>query len=90
MKKLWAKYRKFVSPAFLVFEAVMHLYLVIYLTFNWTNWLVWSFTALELAMFIYILFDKDAKGHSQVPKGHTHINMCDTCPFLFNQEKCSC
>lgn len=44
-----------VGPAFVFFEAAMHVYLVIYLTLNWTNFLVWGFTIFELSMFIYLL-----------------------------------
>lgn len=52
MKK-W--FKKYLGPAFVLIEAVMHVYLVIYLTFNWTNWLLWAFTVFEMSMFIYLL-----------------------------------
>ena len=51
--KEWIKEN--LGPAFVFFEAAMHVYLVIYLSFNWTNWLVWGFTVFELIMFIYLL-----------------------------------
>lgn len=51
--KRWLK--KYLGPAFVMFEAVMHVYLTIYLFFNWTNFLIWAFTAFEMSMFIYLL-----------------------------------
>jgi uncharacterized protein (DUF983 family) len=51
--KLWIK--KYLGPAFVILEAVMHVYLAIYLTLNWTNWPIWAFTVFEMSMFIYLL-----------------------------------
>lgn len=49
------KVKKWLGPAFVSFEAVMHLYLAYYLTVNWTNLAIWGFTIFELTMFIYLL-----------------------------------
>lgn len=65
MKKLWRKYKEFLGPAFIAFEALMHVYLVLYLTTHWTNWLVWSYTVFELTMFIYLLVTRRKKGGIQ-------------------------
>lgn len=51
------------GPAFVILELVMHVYLSIYLTFHWTNWTIWGFTAFETLGFIYLLIIGQAKHH---------------------------
>lgn len=58
LKIWWKKYNKYLDPAFLISEAAMHLYLTIYLFFNWTNLAIWLFTVYELSMFSRLLFKK--------------------------------
>lgn len=55
LKEAWSWFKNNLGPAFVFFEAGMHVYLVIYLSYHWTNILVWGFTVFELSMFIYLL-----------------------------------
>ena len=62
-KVLWKRNQKYLGPAFVAFEAAMHVYLVIYRIVIGANIPVIGFTAFELTMFIYLLFDnRRAKG----------------------------
>ncbi len=54
-KKIKQWIRHYLGPAFVLLEAVMHIYLAIYLTMNWANWPIWLFTVFEMTMFIYLL-----------------------------------
>lgn len=54
------------GPAFVLLELVMHIYLSAYLTFHWTNWTIWGFTAFETVGFIYLL----ATGRNKEEKSH--------------------
>lgn len=58
IKSLWKKIKKYLGPAFVLIEAVMHIYLAVYLTFNWTNLAIWAFTVFEGTMFIYLLLNR--------------------------------
>lgn len=60
-----------IGPAFVALELVMHLYLSVYLTFHWTNWTIWGFTAFETVGFIYLL----AVGRKKKSGGPTEQNM---------------
>ncbi len=55
IKKAWKWIKDNLGPAFVMLEAGMHIYLAIYLTFNWTNLAIWGFTVFEMIMFIYLL-----------------------------------
>lgn len=50
--------KRLLDVSFLLFEAVMHVYLVIYLVYIGANLPVILFTAFELTMFIRLLFGK--------------------------------
>lgn len=65
IRELWKEYKEHIGPAFVLFEAAMHVYLVIYLSVNWTNLLIWGFTVFELTMFIYLLKNRRNKGGIQ-------------------------
>lgn len=49
---------KFLGPAFIAFEACMHIYLVVYLIAIKASIPAIGFTAFELTMFIYILVER--------------------------------
>lgn len=55
MKKMLKWVKKYLGPAFVLLEALMHVYLAVYLTLHWTNWPIWAFTVFEMSMFIYLL-----------------------------------
>lgn len=55
------KYQKLVDKLFLSFEAIMHIYLVIYLTMIGANVPVILFTAFELSMFLRLLWNGDSE-----------------------------
>lgn len=54
MREFLKRYKDWLGPAFVAFEAAMHVYLFTYLTLHWTNLAIWGFTAFELTMFIYL------------------------------------
>lgn len=58
--------KKLLDVAFLGFEAIMHVYLVVYLIWINANIPVILFTAFELSMFIRLLFN-NKKELKQVP-----------------------
>lgn len=58
--------KKLLDVAFLAFEAVMHVYLVIYLLWIGANIPVILFTAFELTMFVKLLFS-NKKELNKVP-----------------------
>lgn len=61
---LLKRHKQYLGPSFVIFETMMHIYLAIYLTLNWTNWPIWLFTIFELVMFIYLLLNRDkGNGH---------------------------
>lgn len=62
MKKLWEWIRHNLGPVFVIQQAIMHVYLAVYLTFNWTNIAIWAFTVYEMVMFIYLLVTKKKGG----------------------------
>ena len=55
IKKALRWVKEYLGPLFVLFEAGMHIYLTIYLFFNWTNLAIWLFTLFETVMFIYLL-----------------------------------
>lgn len=60
-KKIWEWIKEYLGPAFVLLEAGMHIYLTIYLFFNWANIAIWLFTAFEMVMFIYLLATRKKK-----------------------------
>src|SRR6266498_745944 len=58
MYNVLRRIRQDLGPLFVAWEAIMHVYILFYLTFHWTNWLVWGYTAFELSMFVYLLTQK--------------------------------
>lgn len=85
MIELFKRHREYIGPAFVAFEAAMHVYLVIYLTFHWTNWAIWLFTAFELSMFLYLLVTGRKKKESLAEK---HIRHYQYCGCLGNSSVC--
>lgn len=64
------------AAGFVAFEAFMHVYLLIYLTLNWTNLLIWGFTAFELSMFLFLLWN-GKENHS--------VRACTTCSGMLKR-----
>ena len=62
MKKVLKWVKQHLGPAFVFFEAGMHIYLAIYLFFNWTNLAIWLFTVFEMSMFLYLLATRKKGG----------------------------
>ena len=70
--------RDIAAAAFVLFEACMHVYLLFYLTFvNWTNLLIWGFTAFELSMFLFLLWN--GKENSNVKEA------CSACARVYKR-----
>lgn len=62
VRKALSWIKRYMGPLFVLFEAGMHIYLTIYLLFNWTNLAIWLFTAFEMSMFIYLLLTRKKGG----------------------------
>lgn len=84
--------KKYLGPAFIAFEAIMHVYILAYLTLNWTNLLIWAFTAFELTMFIYLfLTGRNKKEHKRKRKpsvGERHMRHYQYCGCLGDSGTC--
>lgn len=58
------RHMKLLGPTFVAFEAVMHVYLAIYLITQGSNIPVIAFTLFEMIMFFYLLVENRLKGQS--------------------------
>lgn len=87
VSSLLRRYRDWLGPAFVAFEAVMHVYLAIYLTINWTNLAIWAFTVFELTMFIYLFITGRDKKHKPT-LGERHMRHYQFCGCLGDKAVC--
>lgn len=86
---LFKKHKDPIGAVFIAFEAVMHIYLAVYLTINWTNLLIWGFTVFELTMFIRLLIKGSAKHHhSKESIGDRHMRHYQFCGCLGDLAVC--
>lgn len=62
------RHLKLLGPAFVAFEAVMHVYIAVYLIMQQSNIPVIAFTLFEMVMFFYLLVENRMRKNASIAR----------------------